>query len=1038
MAVLTREFPLDPKILGKGSAASLTLGGTTKASTLASIAVNDPFPAGTIELGHIALEAGTGSGINFKSGAAKVTFDFSASVQSGVGVFDTSDAAFASLQLDAPSKVKPKIPQISGTRWAAMRAGYGVSGSISGSHPLGVIGSATFGVDAKRNALFGLIHRFDGQTGARDALGETFNCWRLPRHVDYEAGDVNLKPGTWIVAEADGSLALTVGARLGYEVSFVHESRVLGLTRDLGARIDANLKATFGITVTGRYLVVVGREGRQPEVRVRLYKQSKKGLKFGLNLNVGVKGIVPVPKTFDSFVETVFSVHGPQVLDDLHAIEDWIDPEKDLGDTAARLISKTGKDLLHRTTGLDVDARFAEAQKMVVEALRGWNRLPGPVNALLWRLLSNPPDEAIERLKKLLRRLSDPEPRTREDALSGAIEAAAASDNAESNWLQAISDRGMLALGQDTGRVSELASGTLAVLESDVVRRLHEFVTTRLDLDALRRATKDEDFNALDEWLIKRLGDLINKQAPQLEDLKEIQKALFAVDAKVRGIYDSGIKALTKRYSREVAATYQETSTDTALLDVSFDLSVPAALALFRTVVHDGDLNDLLTTPTEAVTLHEAALSHGIRKTSHVEVRLPFISRTIDRVTDSLAKLTVEEHAGRVLVYEFAASDKLKVANRTRSELSVLGTMRAAAGRAAEVTASGTIAYEARQVKRGMRPAELQHRTRPFIEAYLAPLFGGGDASIRSFFADLDAAASAALQNQSNQLGDVALSMQVSYPVRVLESWLMPRDEGTLHRDAMNLSRAVQSSLKRLLSEAYFEDLDHLQFQEPAAALLVWSSMPISTSIDAQGAALRFNTDRDVYWDYANAAERRAFARDPHTAAALGAQLDESQVRLVEAGRDPGRFHRGRVGQFIDLALGSGGDLYLSSLLRAEALIVKGAERALRTIAAATAQAGTAPAVAVETLAEFAATLVETFSGRLDFVYSPEAVRTLGPALLADASAAIHPVFRTSAPSAMLRLYVLKRDHAFAAETFLEGEQPSMEAVALAQTLVRV
>jgi hypothetical protein len=421
-----------------------------------------------------------------------------------------------------------------------------------------------------------------------------------------------------------------------------------------------------------------------------------------------------------------------------------------------------------------------------------------------------------------------------------------------------------------------------------------------------------------------------------------------------------------------------------------------------------------------------------------VEVRLPFISTTIDRVTDSLAKLTVEEQAGRLLVYEFEASDKLKVANRTRSELSVLGTLRTGHGRRSEVASEATIAYEARQVKRKMRPAELQHRTRPFIETYLAPLFGGGDASVGTFFADLDAAASAALQNQSNQLGDVALAMQVSYPARVLESWLMPRDESALARDAMNLSRAIQSSLRRGLSESYFEDLDHLQFQEPAAALLVWSSLPISTSIEVENGKVRFNTDREVYWNYPDPADRRAVARDPHTAAALAAELDESRVRLVEAGRDPGRFHRERFGQFIDLAFGEKGELYLSSLLRAEALIVKGADSALRTIAAALGRANTAPTVAVEALAEFAATLVEAFSGRLEFVYSSHAIRTLGPALLASASAAIHPAFRTQTPSAMLRLYVLRRDHAFDADSFLEGELPRGDDVALAQTLVRV
>ena len=79
-------------------------------------------------------------------------------------------------------------------------------------------------------------------------LAATSKSWRLPRQVNFDGADVNLAPNTWLVAEVDGSLALTVGARLGYEVSFSREATLAGLTRDLGATIDAKLKATFGVT----------------------------------------------------------------------------------------------------------------------------------------------------------------------------------------------------------------------------------------------------------------------------------------------------------------------------------------------------------------------------------------------------------------------------------------------------------------------------------------------------------------------------------------------------------------------------------------------------------------------------------------------------------------------------------------------------------------------------------------------------------------------------------------------------------------------
>ena len=136
------------------------------------------------------------------------------------------------------------------------------------------------------------MHCFDSGAGARDVLAATSKSWRLPRQVNFDGADVNLAPNTWLVAEVDGSLALKVGARLGYEVSFSRETL---FARDLGATIDARLKATFGVTASGSYLLMIGRESDARTVRLRLHKQSRAGLDFALNLDVGLTGTVPLP-----------------------------------------------------------------------------------------------------------------------------------------------------------------------------------------------------------------------------------------------------------------------------------------------------------------------------------------------------------------------------------------------------------------------------------------------------------------------------------------------------------------------------------------------------------------------------------------------------------------------------------------------------------------------------------------------------------------------------------------------------------------------
>jgi len=405
-------------------------------------------------------------------------------------------------------------------------------------------------------------------------------------------------------------------------------------------------------------------------------------------------------------------------------------------------------------------------------------------------------------------------------------------------------------------------------------------------------------------------------------------------------------------------------------------------------------------------------------------------------VTQSLANLSVEEHAGRVLVYEFSASDKVTTANRARSELSVLGTLRAATGGAAPVAASGTIAYEARQVAAGMRAVDLERRTRPFVDAYLSTLFRDGETSLRRFY-DGVTASDGRSGGTAPILGDVAVSMQVTYPAGVLESWLVPRDEAAVRADAMLLSRSVQASLRRLLARTHFENLDNLQFHENVAALLVWASMPVSTAIAADRRRVRFNTDRDVFWDYAARELRVAVTEDSHTSASLSKALGDAEARLRAAGRsNADLFRPARAGQFVQLALNSTGDQYLFGLLNAEALIIAGATNALRKIAAAVAAAVTAPAAAVKTLSEFAGTLVDTFNGRLQFLYTPEAIRTLGPTILAEASAAIHAASHAVRPTAMLSIYVLGNNHGFSLNEFLKGALPPRADVAGGQTLV--
>jgi hypothetical protein len=155
-----------------------------------------------------------------------------------------------------------------------------------------------------------------------------------------------------------------------------------------------------------------------------------------------------------------------------------------------------------------------------------------------------------------------------------------------------------------------------------------------------------------------------------------------------------------------IAAPPPSTRTDTALIDVNFDLSMPAAAAPFADVVAQSNLDNLLTRETNGVTLNQAKLTHDINRKGTV---------------------------GRLLLYQIDAQDKVTVENRATSQLSVPESLKVAPGQPPQLDSSGSIAYEMRQVKADMRPLDLEARTTAFIHQYLGGLFSDGDASIRSF-----------------------------------------------------------------------------------------------------------------------------------------------------------------------------------------------------------------------------------------------------------------------------------------------------------------
>jgi hypothetical protein len=1036
----SKDFPLDAGIF---KTASVSVSGSTDANALAAILANDKFPDGDIQLGHISLTADTGNVTLNPASVGSVSFDLSASAQSGIGIYGKAADAISALNLpDAPAFQLPA--DITGDRYLLMNWGYSASLNGSASSPVGVLGTVSFGVDAAGDSVFAVLHRFDGAQGANNVMADTISSWRMPRNVAFANGDVNMKPGTWLLAEVDGSLAVQLATSLGWNVNFAKDLKVLGVTHDLSAKIDASLSANFGFSVAGKYIVIVGRETAAPVVRVQVSKQKSKGLNFGLNLSVGIQGADPqLPTNFDDFIETTFGVHGLQVLNDL---QEWTDPSADLGQKIAGLADQDVLDLLKKTTGLDPVAEFDKAKQLVTNALNTWTSLPSKLSSMMWSYLGKLAGAApAADFQTFLTDLANPT--TAASALATALQKATFGDTPEGQFLESIADRGLLALANDLTPVTKAANQVLNILNGGLITRLQDFINQKLDLSQISAAVAAADPSQVSQWLQNRLANFLDKKIGTLvlDDIKKVQTAITALETNAAKFYSKAVQALTKHYSATFAATYQTTTSRTALIDVNFDLSVPDAAALFNEVVAQSKLDNLLTTDTAGVTLNQAKMTHEINRKGTVDLNMPWFDFSSTNVNDAMASLTVEEHGGRFLIYQVGATDSITIKNRASSQLSVMATLDVAAGQAPQLDSSGSIAYEMLQVKAGMRPSDLKARTQTFVQSYLPGLFGPDDSSpdkssLDSFYADLDIALSAATKNASNDLGDMAVSMQVSLPISALSAWLQTRTTSMLNFDQMNVSRTLQAAWKNLLPAMYFQDVSQYGFNVTTAALLVWSSLPVSTSIDFNGdpSTIKFNTDKTVFWNWPDVDLRSAVANNSHTIATLGAKLGVIQGQLVEAGNSNAKFFDpSMAGKFVVEALDQVGSNLLTSLLSTESQLVGGATDALKQISAAMATVATAPSTAISTLAQFAADITNTFNSKVTSSYSVDqgmSNRVLGPMLLVEASRALGGP--RSTPAGLMSLYALNPGHTADLSAFVGGTMPPKADVALTQTLV--
>ncbi len=1055
------NFTKNKKFLDISSAIGIALKGIQDVDVLAAITTNKKFPTRKIEIGSLQFSASTNQDISFGTkNNGKVKFSGSASAFAGLGVYPDPKDMLKALRLNESFNDNLAdgllLEKDKDANYLALRWGYDLRGSVQGSLALGAPGGITFGVDGSREGVYAVVRKLTNTMGATDAIQETVSSWMMPSHVSTFS---DLEPGTWLIAEVDGSVQAKIGAKFGYDFNWVREAKLGGLEGDIGLRVQLGVDATLNFFASGNYAVVISRESDDKVIRLQLFKMAKKGLGFSFHAGaeVGADFTNFLPDSADDFVAAVFGVHGAQIVKDLQILDKWTDPNQDFSEIIAGLTSEYTQKLVKAVTGIDPKTEFEKARGVIRGFLKQWNELDHRVATLLWKLVEEKVDLAD--VRKVANLIANGGANDYKKILQEQLKTVDFFNSPVGRWLESVAVDSLmrpLNSGSEFEQLQLLARRTLGLLDGstleNVLSKLQDYINKNLHIDQITKIVNETSFKKLDGLLQAKMAAFLGEKF-DFSNLNKIKDSINLVLSKRILFYEKALEALNHQYEFSFAATYQSTTTKTALLDISFDFSKSVGDLLARAI--DGDFDSLLITPKKGVTLNTASLTHGIKRQSHVEVTIPFFKFTSDHFNESLARVSVDRginaEQGRVLVYELDAHDEVLDQVRGKSirdsSLTIGATLHQGLGDLrVHSKASFSYEYSLRQAVKGMRSDFLLHQLRPSVNTYFSHLFNsslpeGHTSTLDDWIADSDKAMDQIENNGTGNFGNTLITLNVSLPGEVGAAWLTaPKEERSTAY--MRMSRNLQARLKEMIPFCHFEDADNYKNIDPAAALLMYAAMPVTTNIRIQNGTVQFNRDEKTFWDFMSPDEREAMIESPQAAANLMRLLEQVHQRLSNLPGfgstakfyEPGQQALTRI---ASAAISSARNQF-HSLLFVEATMIHEAVQTGRKLAEFVASAEEKPSDAIQFLAEFGAKVTQAFHGNLRSIYGGNALRPLGAMIFLEAARVLDPLKGEIAPTATLQLSVLKQALAFPPAKFPLHKKPKNDELLLQEMLVNL
>jgi hypothetical protein len=1007
---------------GNGSV-SVGITNQTNPRALQKIISNEELGPDEFIVDNVEAKAGAqASGITFLSGGGQVGFQASGDLYAELAVFPDPASKTFSAALGPVADTKFTLPSNPDRTVVMLRWGADAKASGSGSIALGgAAGSVDFSAGLEGDLFFCVLRQVPRKTPTDEALAAVVKSWKLPVHV--RTPD-DLAPRTHLLAEVGGSLTASISAMFGHEFNWIRQINDGAIAGDIGLKLELGLKATFDLTAQGKYAIVVSRESEDAVIRARIYKLKLNGFDFALSVSASATPCIPLPDNFTDLVKATLGLHAQQILSELenpNAINDWI--------------SKFGPeyvtDLLKKFTGLDLAAAMAKVNNLATR----WKALPSSAASLFVKMAEKDiPD--FSDIQQAAQIVADKDRSGLKALLEGKIQDLNVPllDSPLGQYLEGITESGPLSLLQDIpDAAQQAAQKAVDFFKGDPIEGLLNKIVgdidNRLGLDAVLSVVQGDPATVLDKLLFSKLEAFLN-HTPTLQDIQTLQKTIQSLLNKSEDLYGKTVTALNNTYAATLNSTYQQTTTDTALIDATFDFGLPAnapgvALALQQLVA--GHLDDFLKRPRAGVTLNHGALTHQVKRHSHVDLTLPFLKLEGDWLSNATASFNaIDQNGGRLTTYQLNVtgtqvnkstftslwtgrnwrSTAIGLSGQLSGKFASAGSLRMHAETDAEKKRLATSTSSIRLEVSNLTLSQLDAGIEPFAVQFLRRAFPD-NAAFEKW---------AATGRLLAQPGNTFVSLDVTLPAEVPLAWLNNTISDKKNAVYKNLSLTLQTLLKRYLRDYYFRDISRYENKATAYLVLLYASIQPAGAIVVNGHPS--SVDDGIYWDTDDVNAVRGMAnqaRDSESPQGFKAQLAEAQARLVAAGRnDLARFFDpsdGMAESFKEATSDANLGLLKNSLLFVEGNVISAARDAALIAATFNARvAANQPVEALKALTSFGNKIVEAFNHDLSsvFVQDNDALQRLSPLIFAQASSVLDPSISIANFDSTLNVTVLK------------------------------